>query len=95
MENNEGEWTGKEELGQKIKNKNLAVFEACVAIFPPTPSFKGSFCHLWILNRGGTLNYASVVPPCVTLWDSAIRIDWIVYMEKRESGVSLHSIVPA
>ena len=41
---NEGEWTGKVKISwRKI---SLAVGEACIAIFWPTPNFK-----LWILNR--------------------------------------------
>ena len=39
LEKNEGEWTGKVEI--RTRKKFLAVGEACVAIFWPTPGFSG------------------------------------------------------
>ena len=48
MEKNAGEWTGRLKIS---KEKSLAVSVACMAIYCPTPGFKGKMFKLCVLTR--------------------------------------------
>ena len=59
---NEGEWTGKFKTG--TRKKFLAVGEACLAIFWPTPGFKGRTSVSSGFSTEGTFIFASAVSYC-------------------------------
>ena len=60
LEDNHGEWTGNVEI--KTRKKFLAVGEACMAIFQPTPSFKRRTFVSSGFSIDETLIAASAVP---------------------------------
>ena len=59
---NEGEWTGKVE--NRTNKKFLAVGEACMGIFWPTPAFTEKILVSSGFSRDRTLISASTVPHC-------------------------------
>ena len=64
---NAGKWTGSIELARK---KTLAVSVACVALYWPTPGFKGvGEPSSSVFSTDGTLISASAAPHCGVLWE--------------------------
>ena len=58
LETNDGEWAGKVQI--RTRKKFLALSEACVSIFCPTPGFKGR-----TFVSSGSVSYTHLTLPTI------------------------------
>ena len=82
LEKNAGERTGLVEIGQK---KSLAVDIACMAIYWPTPGFKGRTFKLCVLNRWDLIS-VSPAPHCKETKEWTWLVNWYKWFQLQPSN---------